>query len=262
MSGTPTLVFGDDHSAGADVAWTWVVAQSWPGWRAEVLTAVMPPVGPPPAPADAAPHPWEPPAHRHAGDTGFAEVVHLRADADPRYLLEHQDHATLLVLGPVGKGFLKSLHLGSTAVHVLVNANAPVVVARGTAPVRRVLAAVDGSEHAQRAVEALASMPWYAGVEAVTIVTIPEGNDHHVGALDRAAAALPDAAVETCELERGERVWESIVGAASRDGSDLVVAGTHGFRKLRQVVLGSTATALATHASCAVLFGRDSTDGS
>lgn len=262
MSPTQTVVFGDDHSNGADEAWGWVCAQTWAGWRAEVLTAVMPPVGPPPGPDDAAPHAWEPPAYRHADSAGFAEVVHLRADADPRYVLEHQDHASVVVLGPVGKGFLKSLHLGSTAVHVLVNAAAPVIVARGTAPVRRVLAAVDGSEHAQRAVEALATMPWYAGVEAVTIVTIPEGSDHHVGALDRAAAALPGTAVETCELARGERVWESICGAASRDGSDLVVAGTHGFRKLRQRVLGSTATALASHAPCAVLFGRDSSEGS
>lgn len=262
MSPTQTVVFGDDHSSGADEAWTWVCAQSWKGWRAEVLTAVMPEVGPPPNPADAAPHAWEPPAYRHAGDTGLTEVVHLRAVADPRYVLEHQDHAGVLVVGPVGKGFLKSLHLGSIAEHVLANAMVPVAVARGSSPVRRVLVAVDGSDHAQRAVVALVSMPWYSDLDSVTVVTISEGDDHGVDAFDRAVSALPDVAVETAALERGESVWETIVGAASRDGSDLVVAGTHGFRKMRGRVLGSTATALASHAPCAVLFGRDSSDGS
>lgn len=254
------MVFGDDHSAGADAAWTWVCAQSWPGWRAEVLTAVMPPVGPPPDPADAAPHAWDPPAWRHGGDAGFSEVAHLRADADPRYVLEHQDHAAVLVLGPVGKGFLKSLHLGSTAEHVLTNTTTPVVVARGDAPVRRVLAAVDGSVHALRAVEALTAMPWYAEVDTVTVVTIPEGKGDPVATLDEAAAVLTDVTVESCQVERGESTWESIAGAASRDGSDLVVAGTHGVGNLRQIVLGSTATALAAHASCPVLFARDVVD--
>ncbi|MFO7589586.1 MAG: universal stress protein [Acidimicrobiia bacterium] len=262
MSPAQTVVFGDDHSDGADEAWGWVCAQTWAGWRAEVLTAVMPPVGPPPDPADAAPHAWEPPTPRDPGDAGFTETVHLRADADPRYVLEHQDHAGVLVVGPVGKGFLKSLHLGSIAEHVLANATVPVLVARGASPVRRVLVAIDGSDHAQRAVVALASMPWYSDLDSVTLVTILDGKDRDADVFDRAVSALPGVAVETVALERGERVWESICGAASRDGSDLVVAGTHSFRKMRERVLGSTATALASHAPCAVLFGRDSSDGS
>ena len=255
MSATPTLVFGDDHSNGADEAWTWVCAQSWNGWRAEVLTAVMPTIGPPPDAADAAPHAWEPPAFRHVGDTGLTDIVHLRADADPRYVLEHQSHAGLVVVGPVGKGFLKSLHLGSTTEHVLSNAMVPVLVARGTAPVRRVLVAVDGSPHAQRATEALTSMPWYADLDAVTVVTIPEGQDHEE-ALDRAVAALSGVAVEARELEAGESVWETIVGAASRDSAELVVAGTHGVGAVHRMVLGSTASALASHAPCPMLFAR------
>ena len=251
------LVFGDDASDGADEAWSWVCAQDWGGWRAEVLTAVMPPVGPPPDPADAAPHPWDPPAPRDPGGSGLSEVVHLRADADPRYVLEHQDHAGVLVVGPVGKGFLKSLHLGSTTEHVLTNATLPVVVARGTARVERVVVAVDGSPHAQAAVEAFAAMPWADQVDAVTVVTIPEGSDHHAGALERAAAALSGRPVETVELTPGEAVWETITEAAARDRSQLVVAGTHGVGAVERLVLGSTATALASHAPCPVLFARD-----
>lgn len=259
MSDARTLVFGDDSSPSADVAWSWVGAQVWTGWRAEVITAVMPPIGPPPDASDAALHVWQPPTRRRAPEEcALAEVVHLRAEADPRYVLEQHDHAALLVLGPVGSGFLKSLHLGSTAEHVLTNTTSPVVVARGDAPVRRVLVTVDGSVHAQRAVEALTSMPWYADVDTVTVVAIPEGKDDHAAALDRAAGALAGVTVETSQLERGESVWESIAGAASRDGSDLVVAGTHGLGNLRRIVLGSTATALASHAPCPVLFARDS----
>lgn len=259
MSPTQTVVFGDDHSRGADEAWAWVCAQRWSGWRAEVLTAAMPPVGPPPDAADAAPHVWDPPTSRQVGDTGLTEVVHLRAVADPRYVLEHQDHAGVLVVGPVGKGFLKSMHLGSTAEHVLGNAMVPVLVARGSSPVRRVLAAVDGSDHAQRAVVALASMPWYPDLDSVTLVTIPEGKKHGVDAFDRAMSALSGVSVETVALERGESVWEAIVGAASRDRAELVVAGTHGVGAVRHMVLGSTASALASHAPFPVLFARAQT---
>ena len=38
------LVFGDDGSSGADVAWLWVNEQVWPGWRIEVV-AVEPAIG-------------------------------------------------------------------------------------------------------------------------------------------------------------------------------------------------------------------------
>jgi hypothetical protein len=33
------MVLGDDGSAGADLAWRWIMAHRWPGWSLEVVTA-------------------------------------------------------------------------------------------------------------------------------------------------------------------------------------------------------------------------------
>ena len=42
MNDPRTLVFGDDGSPAADVAWLFINNHRWPGWRLEVVTAHMP----------------------------------------------------------------------------------------------------------------------------------------------------------------------------------------------------------------------------
>ncbi len=39
MAMTRRLVFGDDQSQAADVAWLWINSHAWPGWQIEALTA-------------------------------------------------------------------------------------------------------------------------------------------------------------------------------------------------------------------------------
>ena len=259
----PVLRFGDDGSPGADAAWGWVGAQHWPGWRAEVLTAVEPPLGPPPSPADARPHPWDSPHARRAPEsTGFAAVVHLRVDAEPRYALSAPTGAALLVIGPRGHGLLKTLHLGSTAEYLLHHPSVPVVVARGTAPVRRVLVGVDGSDHAERAVEALASLPWCPDLDEVVLCTV--AGEAAVGAASRgrACAALERAGVRRVveRLADGPHHAHVLLGVARDHGVDLVVAGTHGRASVKDALLGSTAGALAHRAECAVLLAQDAAE--
>ena len=36
---TRRLVFGDDQSQAADVAWLWINCHDWPGWQIEAVTA-------------------------------------------------------------------------------------------------------------------------------------------------------------------------------------------------------------------------------
>jgi nucleotide-binding universal stress UspA family protein len=254
------LVFGDDGSAGADEAWGWIAAQPWSGWRAEVLTAVEPPLGPPPAPEAVAPHPWEPPSPRQAPESaGFSEIVHLRADAEPRYALSGRTDAALLVVGPAGGGILKSLHLGSTTEYLLHHPPTPVVIGRGAEKVRRALVGLDGSAHAERAVAALAALPWCSELEEVVVCTVAD--EASVGAASRgqACSLLERAGVDKVveRLVAGTHHADALLDLARERAVGLVVAGTHGRASVRDALLGSTAGALVHHATCAVLLAHE-----
>jgi nucleotide-binding universal stress UspA family protein len=252
----PLLLFGDDGSPGADVAWLWVNEQRWPGWRVAVLHADTPPIGPPPGAEAARPRPWNPPDPRVAfGDAAFADVVHLRAVADPRVALL-ETPADLVVIGSRGHGLVKALHLGSTAEYLLHGPVAPLVVVRHAAAVRRVLVATDGSRHARRAMETLAALPWRAGLEAVIAVSVEDGRTDTAAALSEAAAVLGGAGLDTRALPRTRTVAAAILGAAARVGASLIVLGTRGLGGLRRLTLGSAASAVARSAPGAVLVAR------
>ena len=42
MTDPRTVVFGDDSSLAADIAWLFINSQRWPGWRLEVIAAHRP----------------------------------------------------------------------------------------------------------------------------------------------------------------------------------------------------------------------------
>ncbi len=253
MATQRTLVFGDDGSSGADLAWQWISAYPWPGWRVVVLTATPPPVGPPVAAERAAPHPWQPPAPRTAPDTAqIATLEHLTAETDPRVALGEFEGADLVVVGPIGRGALKALHLGSTAGWLIEDLAVPVVVARASRPAAPVLVCVDGSVHADRAVDTVAELPWIAGASVVVLAV----SDGRVDAAAAAARAVPvleaaGADVRTCEIEgRPTRV---ILEQIDVHQAGLVVLGSRGLTRLRRLFVGSTTRAVTRGASCSVM---------
>lgn len=235
------VVFGDDGSAGADVAWLWINEQRWPGWELHVLTCEVPPIGPPPGEEAAVPRPWDPPEPRPAfAEAGFESVAYLTVEADPRYALAVKTPADLVVVGAKGRGALKALHLGSTTEFLLHAPPVPLVIVRHAVPVRRVVVAVDGSPHARRAAEAAAVLPWIEEAEVV-LVAVRDGRADVDAALGEAAKLLPMAEPRAVDL--GRSVPETILTAT--DGADLVCLGTRGLGAFRRTFVGSTASALA-----------------
>lgn len=263
MSGPPTVVLGDDGTEAADTAWAWIAAHGWAGWRLEVVHATST-VGPPPPPDEARLHPWDPPHPRHPGPScAFLEVAHLEARLDPRLALTQP--TDLLVVGPRAPGLLKAMPLGSTAEWLLQHPPSPLVIARRGAPVRRVLACVDGSSHARRALGALADMPWIADVEVV-VLRVDEGWVDPSSLADpeatlaEACAVLDAAGASTSTVLAPGRATATIVAAAGSHAVDLVVLGTRGLTGLRRLRLGSTAAAVARSVSCSTLLAFDDTD--
>lgn len=258
------ITFGDDGSAGADTAWGWLTSQAWPDWQVDVISVTTP------EPSIEALFSHEP-LHEHIParprvapeSSRISTVRHLTTAYDPRVILSGVTDSELVVVGARGRGLLKAMHLGSTAEWLMQCPNAPLLIARQASPVTRVLACVDGSTHAQAAVEALAAMPWIA-VTSVTVLAVVEGEQDFDQRARQAAGLLHAAgartAVEVFErdpLEVFTNPRHTIIDQVNRQRPDLVVMGTKGLTGLTRLRVGSVAGAVAHHAQCSVLLARD-----
>ena len=252
------LVFADDQSESADVAWLWVNSHAWPGWQIEALTVTED------APMDAAGiHAWQPRHPREILRGGASEaVVHEQIGGDPVQELTGLRDRDLLVVGPRGRGFREVLHLGSVSDALLHDPPMPLVIARHGVPTTRALVCADGSPDCQAAVEALARMPWLGEVR-ILIASVRESRVDAPRAVGRASEALGGAAgslqvdvIEPDPLDVVVNTRSKLLDAARRWQADLVVLGTRGLSGIAAVRAGSIATSLATHAPCSVLTAR------
>lgn len=253
------IIFGDDGSEHADRAWLWINNQTWPGWVVDVVTCAPPPPGPPVPPDRSAPHPWEPDRPRQAfSEAGFAACRHLFAEADPRVVLTEPTDADLVVVGARGHSPLKALHLGSTAEYVVHHAPVPVVVVKTSTPALAVLVATDGSPHAERAIRAVAAMPWLGRARELAIVGVSAGAGEQQAVVDaavrRAADVLRDAPVRPATVVTRGHVATAILTSADTMKADLIVLGTRGLTGLRRVLLGSTSNAVLRAARASVFL--------
>ncbi|MGB7980514.1 MAG: universal stress protein [Candidatus Nanopelagicales bacterium] len=257
------MVLGDDGSVGADAAWEWVTLQRWPGWSVQVLAARIPRALAP-RPDLAVPHPWTPPTPRVADPrTEIADVVHLTAADDPRLALHGCSDADLLVIGPRGVGRLAALVLGSTAEWLMHHPPAPLVIVRAPKEVRRVLVCLDGSIHAERALDALLTMPWISGCSVTLLAhgdaTLPDPLPVTAAAADRVAphaAAVEQRPVPIDPTSLFFNVRAAILDTIEELQPELVVMGTRGLGPLKRLQLGSTASAITRLAPCSVLLVR------
>jgi nucleotide-binding universal stress UspA family protein len=245
-----TLLFGDDGSSCADVAWLWINNHEWAQWDVQVLQADVTNDGP---------------AVREPVRADLS-VETVRSPGDPRFELHTRGaHCDLLVVGAKGRGMLKRIHLGSTAEWLMHGPSAPLVITRSGRPTRRVLLAHDGSAHACAAEEALLGMPWIAGT-TVSVVVADEGHDPRAIADEvcgrvEAAGARAEAEVRT-DLPLFFRPRDLILEQAQNWQADLIALGSRGRTPWQSVGeqglhrAGSTANSVVQNAACNVLLAQ------
>lgn len=250
---SPILVFGDDGSPGADVAWLWVCNHDWAGWHIEVLTST-PPVLPRPA-ADYRPEPveWSSPHPRRLLGAPSIAIRSIAIPEDPRVVLGSRRDAALVVVAPHHQGRLRGPLTGSTTDWLLQHPPAPLAIVRSAAPVRRALLCTDGSLHARAALTAFARLPLSLQTEAI-VLAIDDGRSDAAGATDAALAALDTAGVAANAETRRGRPSAAILDAAEQLDPQLIVLGTRGLTGLKRLRVGSTAGAVARSAPCSVLL--------
>ena len=139
----------------------------------------------------------------------------------------------------------------------------------------RLLAATDGSEHAEATIRSIAERPWPTGTE-ICVVSVPElpliagpypyyppevlseaaktNEDHAKDAVQKGVRALKKVGlcVSGEATEAQESPVRGILGKADSWGANLIVLGSHGRRGFDRYVMGSVSEAVALHAHCSV----------
>lgn len=239
------LTFGDDGSEACDRVWSWITSHPWPGWDIEVVHAESDPAtfrwGEPPVL-----QPWEPVGDRPTARLQADRVDFTHAHADPRALLGELD-TDLLAVAIKSRRPLHSALIGSTAEWLLHHPPAPLALVRRVGPVSQVLVCADGSPHAERAANALRSLPWIDTC-TITVATVDDGRADP-DAARKMAETFPTAVSVSHRVLRGG-VSDSLITAASDLEVDLVVMGTRGLTGWKRLRLGSTASAVVRAAAC------------
>lgn len=145
----------------------------------------------------------------------------------------------------------------------------------------KILLAVDGSVFSDAAVEEIAQKPWppQTEVKVISVVEPPllpifetwVPPDSYFDELESAAKSQARAAVDKAAARLGEQQGDglvisteilaghpkySITDEADEWGADLIVVGSHGYRGLTRLWLGSVSQTVASHAKCSVEIVR------
>jgi nucleotide-binding universal stress UspA family protein len=196
--------------------------------------------------------------------------------------------ADFLIVGSHGGSAVARFLLGSVAQHVLRTAPCSVEIVRTNAhgaPLARkglkILLATDGSKCSAAAIRSVAKRPWPTGtsVKLISVVSpyIPVADiatgffysEQAVGAVEAVEKAARSRAAEAiaegreilsestfARIERSEPLMGSpkavIVDEAAEWGADMVVVGSHGWRGVDRLMMGSVSESVALHARCSV----------
>ncbi len=264
-TGHHVLVFGDDGSDSSTAAWEWICSHSWSGWDLVCVHAEAPEVvRVSDDPEAERPKPWVPadPYRRlPPSEAGFASVAYKLAECDPRIAFYRLEEITLLVIGAGRAPRPLSALLGSTARYLLADPPAPLVLAKHSKPVQRVVAAVDGSESSAAAIRAFGELPLAAEAD-VEVVSVDTGDRRfHDDAIARAARLLSEACgsarISTRLLQGSPRKALLDYLSSLDPPADLVVAGTRGHSTLPRPHVGSVTYALVEKGDVNLLVARE-----
>lgn len=172
-------------------------------------------------------------------------------------IAKYDKDADLIVLGKRGNHAESSRgHLGSNLERVIRSCQHPVLVASMAIwPMQRFVFAYDSGPSANKAVDYLVSQPLLKGLDC-HLLCVGKSGSKHERSLHEAEAKLVEAGYKVeAELHSGD-ADEVIAEAINKEGSDLLVMGAFGHSRIRQLIVGSTTTAMIRGTKRPVLLFR------
>ena len=167
-------------------------------------------------------------------------------------LLEHEDGARLFVLGRQHRATAaRKLRLDHRVESVIRNVRQPVMVMTTPefTPPEGFVVAFDGSTTARRAVEAVARSPLLRGMPGEPTPEMLEQLHGAQAQLQQAGFAIDTRVVPGLPEEAQPALLQSL-------GNMLLVLGAYGHSRIRQLIVGSTTTALLRLCSVPVVVLR------
>lgn len=173
-------------------------------------------------------------------------------------VLEQGAESRIIVMGKQGEA-AASTHLGSNLESVVRSSKQPVLVApQNFRDIRSFAIAFDGSPSAERAVARSAASPLLKGL-ACHLVMVAAKDSPNKSKLATAQAQLEGAGftVTSTVVEANAGHPEELIQTyLSERKVDLLIMGAYGHSRMRQLMIGSTTTALLRAATVPVLLVR------
>ena len=195
---------------------------------------------------------------RNAREQGVSSVAQrLRHGVLVDTLTELEQDVRLFVLGKRGEhaDFAK-MHLGSELERAVRAVHRPLLVAsRLFKPIRSFLIAFDGSETTRKGVEMISSSPLFKGLPCHVVFAGSDTPDVRVQ-LQWAQEKLTAARFEVRGSVASGHADAVIGQYVSANAIDLLVMGAYGHSRIRQLIVGSTTTAMLRTCLIPVLLLR------
>lgn len=197
-------------------------------------------------------------ADAHLKEAGIVDVLadqwHGKLSDE---IAKYERDADLVVIGKRGNNadFQKG-HLGSNLERVVRSCRHPVLVAsRAFDKMENFVLAFDGGSSALKAVDYAASTPLLKGMHCY-LLYVGSGNARIEAALAKAETKLREAGYEVSIEHRDGEPENVIEGIVAQDHIDLLVMGAYGHSSIRQMIVGSTTTAMIRTVKIPVLLFR------
>lgn len=177
-------------------------------------------------------------------------------------LTEREAQTRLIVLGKCGHSGSPTaedatgVRLGSNLEGVVRTLHTPILVtpAEFSAPTRLLLA-FDASSTTRKGVEMIAQSPLFNGLSC-HVVMIGAGTEEQRAELEWALECLREGQVDAQGEVLSGDVDDVLGDYVERKAIDLMIMGAYGHSRIRQLLVGSTTTAMLRHARVATLILR------
>lgn len=168
-----------------------------------------------------------------------------------------EDRVELLVVGRKGEhAELDEEALGSSVDRLVRRSMSPCMVTpKNFRPIRRILAAYDGSGHAGRALQTAVGLAQSLAAE-LTVLTVGKKDEATQVIVDEARKRLQAYGLDMMPVLSEGKPERVILAEATEREADVIVAGTHGHGRIRERILGGITHYMLTHSQIALLMIR------